>query len=145
MAYVDVDGFERINDALGHLGADQVLVTFGDALRSSTRRSDFAARLGGDELGMLLPHAGERELSMALTRLQGAVQEHMQRAAVPVTFSIGGVTFTEAPHDVKALLAAADSLMCGIKAGGKNAARTRVYPPRRGSSEGTASLAAPGE
>ena len=105
VAYLDIDGFKRINDVLGHLGADEVLVQFADALRSSTRRTDFVARLGGDEFGVLLPHTGEGALSLALTRLQGAVRECMQRAAVPVTFSIGGVAFMGAPPDVKSLLA----------------------------------------
>jgi diguanylate cyclase (GGDEF)-like protein len=145
VAYLDIDGFKRINDVLGHLGADQVLVQFADALRRSSRRSDFVARLGGDEFGVLLPHTGERELSMALTRLQAAVRERMQRAAVPVTFSIGGVTFTRAPTDVEALLAEADSLMYEVKAGGKNAARTRVYPLPDGSSESAAASPAAGE
>lgn len=135
VAYLDIDAFKRINDALGHLGADEVLVRFAHALRSASRRSDFVARLGGDEFGILLPHTGERELLPALVRLQGAVQAHMRGAAVPVTFSIGGVTFLEAPPDVKSLLAEADSLMYEVKAGGKNGACTRVYGRARDSSE----------
>lgn len=144
VAYLDIDGFKRINDALGHLGADEVLVRFADALRSSSRRTDFVARLGGDEFGILLPHTGERELLPALTRLQGAVQAHMRGAAVPVTFSIGGVTFLDAPPDVKSLLAEADSLMYEVKAGGKNAARTRVYQRRQSAAERNPLLPATG-
>lgn len=49
VAFVDLDGFKLINDALGHLAGDRVLAEVGTRLRSAARQGDVAARIGGDE------------------------------------------------------------------------------------------------
>jgi diguanylate cyclase (GGDEF)-like protein len=52
---IDVDGLKACNDALGHGAGDQVLRAAAQALRRASRTSDIAARLGGDELALILP------------------------------------------------------------------------------------------
>jgi diguanylate cyclase (GGDEF)-like protein/PAS domain S-box-containing protein len=53
--YIDLDHFKIINDSLGHVTADGLLVTVARLLERSVRPEDVVARLGGDEFAILLP------------------------------------------------------------------------------------------
>ncbi len=58
---LDLNHFKEVNDTLGHLAGDQLLVETGRRLSRLLRESDTVARLGGDEFAILLPGAGEEE------------------------------------------------------------------------------------
>lgn len=53
--YLDVDGLKQANDAFGHDAGDRLLVRAASVLRSATRQSDVAARMGGDEFAVFMP------------------------------------------------------------------------------------------
>jgi len=80
--YLDLDRFKTVNDSLGHLAGDQLLVGIASRLRDSLRATDTVARLGGDEFALILTDLGT-------PRNAEVVAEHLQEA-LRAPFEIGG-------------------------------------------------------
>lgn len=60
VAVIDIDHFREVNDTLGHLAGDAVLVEIAAGLQARAHDSEVLGRLGGDSFGILIPRAGER-------------------------------------------------------------------------------------
>src|SRR5687768_4258838 len=88
---IDLDGFKKINDELGHPMGDLVLVSFAERLRSVLRASDTAARLGGDEFSIVCENTEPADAEVLADRLRAAVTEPLSLSgtAVSVGISIG--------------------------------------------------------
>jgi diguanylate cyclase (GGDEF)-like protein len=72
--YLDLDGFKRVNDSLGHAFGDRVLTVIGERLSWSVRGGDMVARLGGDEFAVLLEEAATQEdARLVAERIQASV------------------------------------------------------------------------
>ncbi|HEY6004786.1 MAG TPA: EAL domain-containing protein [Anaeromyxobacter sp.] len=90
--FLDLDRFKVINDSLGHVVGDHLLVAVGERIESSLRPGDTVARLGGDEFGVLLQ--GMRDGADAL-QVADRIQKALTRSLVVeghelfVTTSIG--------------------------------------------------------
>ena len=128
VAYIDVDEFKRINDRFGHAEGDRVIAAIGEAIADSVRDVDTVARLGGDEFGVLLPETDEAGARHALGRMHDRLNLEAAARTWPIGFSIGAVTFTDAPPTVEAMVTAADDVMYEVKRNGKRAVRCVVAP-----------------
>lgn len=73
LVMLDLDDFKAVNDILGHLAGDTVLVRVGDALRGRLRTTDALARLGGDEFAVILPDCSLDDARTVASDLLAAV------------------------------------------------------------------------
>ncbi len=70
VAFLDIDDFKRVNDTHGHAAGDAALARVADVLTTSTRLSDFVARLHGDEFAVLLVRADTEQAEARLRAIQ---------------------------------------------------------------------------
>ena len=120
VAYIDLDNFKGINDSLGHTTGDELLMTVASTIRSNSRSTDILARFGGDEFVVLLPEtSGESALTL-LNKMHAYLDEAMRYKNWPISFSVGAITYLQAPPSVDEAIHLADELMYTVKHGGKN-------------------------
>jgi len=123
LMFLDLDGFKRINDTLGHDAGDELLKQVAQWLAGCVREDDSVARLGGDEFVVLLsrisgPDAAGKVAETILRRLCQRVR--LKDHEVGVTVSIG---ITMIPHDSEdpgTLMKYADLAMYRAKEAGRN-------------------------
>jgi diguanylate cyclase (GGDEF)-like protein len=77
--FLDLDRFKSINDSLGHLAGDQLLIEIARRFKEVIRPSDTIARLGGDEFALLLHDAGNVNSAIQVAR---RLQKQMERSIV---------------------------------------------------------------
>jgi diguanylate cyclase (GGDEF)-like protein len=127
---IDADHFKKVNDTYGHQGGDTVLRALSDVLRESTRSSDVAARVGGEEFALLLPQTNaDNALVVAeRVRMRFAVRkiilEDGRVAKATVSLGMATVTAPGCKGLEKALYEAADQALYGAKASGRNCVNT---------------------
>jgi diguanylate cyclase (GGDEF)-like protein len=73
LVLIDLDEFKSINDRIGHQGGDAVLRDVGERIRHGLRAGDMAARVGGDEFGLLLHVDQPSAIDTILERLREPV------------------------------------------------------------------------
>jgi len=114
---VDLDHFKRVNDTHGHAVGDRVLVAVAKVLRDSIRRSDLAARMGGEEFCVVQTDVDVSLIGVLTERLRAAIAA--VREPIPVTASLG-VCHSSVACNPEAVLAAADAALYRAKAAGRN-------------------------
>ena len=133
--FIDLDGFKKINDTLGHGVGDEVLKAVGSRIAQALRASDAVARFGGDEFTVLLEDiqdsGGTTHVAEALLSAVGAPM-HIDGSTLQVTPSIGISLFPEHGATPDALLLAADMAMYRAKSSGKNGFRLAAPQPGEG-------------
>jgi two-component system, cell cycle response regulator len=67
---IDLDGYKQLNDSYGHAIGDQLLVVAAKVIMANLRKMDLAARYGGDEFVLLLPHTSSEEATGVALRIR---------------------------------------------------------------------------
>src|SRR5881396_2326441 len=109
---IDLDNLKEINDTYGHHVGDEAIRVLAAELQRAVRATDTCGRLGGDEFGVAMPDADERDAREVGLRVREAL-EHLNRTAklpVPVEFSIG-ITAWRQGLDWQAMYQAADKAL----------------------------------
>ncbi|WP_215618332.1 EAL domain-containing protein [Leptothoe kymatousa] len=120
--FVDLDNFKHINDSLGHLAGDQLLIQVSQRLKAIVREIDGVARLGGDEFLILLEKL--ESLNDALKtayRLQNELQKpfYLEGREIFTSASIGVVFSNLSYQSVDEIIRDADIAMYRAKSQGK--------------------------
>jgi len=118
---LDVDDFKQVNDTLGHMVGDALLVEVGERIRSCLRKDDKVARLGGDEFALILPDGDQEDAVRAATRTIEVLSEPaiIDGTSVHVQASIGVMVGGADEETPTGILRAADLAMYVAKTRGK--------------------------
>ncbi len=128
IAYLDVDDFKRVNDEHGHHAGDELLFCLAETLRQHTRAADTVGRVGGDEFVVLLPETGGVQARRVVEKLRDQLRQATCVRQLPVTFSIGVVTFVRSPANLEEMLSRVDQVMYDVKRAKKDSVQFEVWP-----------------
>jgi diguanylate cyclase (GGDEF)-like protein len=114
LAYIDLDGFKRVNDTRGHRQGDEVLRALARTLKETLRAEDHPARYGGDEFVVIMPQTRAEQAAEVCERIAKLFDAH--KPPCEVTLSIGIVEFeAESSADADMLVQFADDAMYEAK------------------------------
>jgi diguanylate cyclase (GGDEF)-like protein len=123
LLYLDVYQFKVINDTLGFVAGDQLLVQLVALLQKGLSGADLFARVGSDEFAILLRDCTLEEGGRVVARLRESVQEfsfHWQGNDSRVAISIGVVGVDRFTPSASQLLATANDACCSARDQGRN-------------------------
>lgn len=126
--FLDFDRFKLINDSLGHMVGDQLLISIAGRLQASVRPGDTVARLGGDEFTILVDDLNSLDEALSVVRrLLGSLAEPFKLSGreVFITASVGVALSTDGYENAEDVLRDADTAMYRAKSLGK--ARYEVF------------------
>ncbi|MFI9824126.1 putative bifunctional diguanylate cyclase/phosphodiesterase [Streptomyces sp. NPDC052013] len=130
---IDLDRFRSVNDTLGHLAGDRLLLQIADRLRMALPRGAEAARLGGDEFAVLLPVADSTTSATRVARsLVAALSSPLDLDGLTLVLeaSAGVAVFPDHALDAEGLLRRADVAMYQAK---RDRTGVEVYESKRDS------------
>jgi len=121
--FIDLDGFKKINDSLGHDAGDLLLQEVALRLKKYMRESDTVCRLGGDEFTIIID--GYSQISDIIIVVNKILKElsaefKIGERSVYITASIGISIYPDDGHDIQELIKNADTAMYAAKDKGKN-------------------------
>ena len=128
LLYLDLDQFKIVNDTCGHVAGDELLKQLAVLLQTKLREGDVLARLGGDELGVLLSYCPEEQAHRVADNLRLTVREfrfNWEGKSFDIGVSIGMVVIDAECLSVGELLSAADMACYAAKDSGRN--RIHIY------------------
>ena len=101
LVLIDIDHFKQVNDEHGHQAGDRVLVHVAAHLKASARPYDTVARVGGEEVGLLLPDADVEVGSLVADRMRASLEQAGVRGDLSpaVTISAGVAELETTRHD----------------------------------------------
>lgn len=128
--FLDLDRFKNINDSLGHMFGDRVLVEVGQRMLHCLRQVDTLCRLGGDEFVMYLHQADAEGAKMVAQRVLDSLAQpfHLDGVDFSVGCSIGIAMFPSDGKTLDDMVKSADTAMNRVKERGRGS--FRFYQPQ---------------
>jgi diguanylate cyclase (GGDEF)-like protein len=125
--FLDVDGFKRINDSMGHAAGDMVLTALAGRFREMLRPMDTVARFGGDEFTFLFEELdSEREALLIADRISQSASRPLVLGDNETTVAVSiGISIVTDPVTPEAAIRDADAAMYRAKEQG--GARLELY------------------
>ncbi len=124
VAFIDLDGFKLVNDALGHNAGDELLKVVGARMARCLRAEDTLGRFGGDEFVIILADQSDDAVGVTpvLEQIRQSVNEpvHVEGQEVQVSCSMGVVMYPRDGTDPTTLMMNADAAMYRAKDQGSN-------------------------
>lgn len=121
LLYLDLDGFKRVNDSLGHDVGDRVLRWVSEQLKACLRPFDILARMGGDEFTALLdlefPEQAAKIAEKLIERV--SICQQIEGLDIALGASIGIATYPDCGSNLDGLLRASDIAMYEAKRAGR--------------------------
>jgi diguanylate cyclase (GGDEF)-like protein len=122
LLFLDLDGFKKVNDTLGHDIGDELLIKVAARLKTSVRETDVVARLGGDEFVALLHDVDD-------PAMPGVIADHvvgqlsqafdLSKGSVTIGTSIGIALHPAHGNNRETLMRSADEAMYAAKKAGR--------------------------
>jgi two-component system cell cycle response regulator len=125
MLVLDVDRFKVVNDTWGHDAGDEVLREFADRVRACTRGIDLVARMGGEEVVVVLPDTSLDAACAVAERIRERVEAepfsiHRNTRSITVTVSIGVASRRAGDASAAEMMKRADDALYRAKDAGRN-------------------------
>ena len=119
MGEIDIDHFKSVNDRVGHLHGDEVLVILARILQTTFRKTDLIYRFGGEEFVVIVYVDDRNDAEMTFERLRRSIENHAFPRVGKVTVSVGVTEITDTSIPVE-LLGRADQTLYYSKTHGRN-------------------------
>lgn len=123
----DLDGLKLVNDSFGHEQGDNLLVRTAELILSCFRESDIVARIGGDEISVVMENSSGELLEQALMRVYGKVEElQKDTQRIPISLSAGYAFRNDNRTSMREVFREADNKMYRAKLHRSQSARSAI-------------------
>lgn len=110
IAMGDINGLKLINDAFGHNAGDELLISAANVIQETSRDTDLAARIGGDEFVLVMPKTSELEAEKVISDIHGKLKM-ISIESIQLSISFGTKTKVDASEDIQEVYRSAEDLM----------------------------------
>ncbi|MHB8131517.1 MAG: HD domain-containing phosphohydrolase, partial [Mobilitalea sp.] len=114
----DINGLKIINDTMGHVEGDNLLINTGRILEKCCRNGDVVARMGGDEFNILLPNTSSEEAVEIINKINAQCKDYNNKMAgdlYQISISLGSATRTSINESMDHILKVAEDFMYNRK------------------------------
>lgn len=123
LLFIDLYHFKEVNDSLGHIVGDQLLVQVSERIKLNVREEDIVARLAGDEFVVIISYAGDNAIAWRVgEHIVASLSQPFQlgKSIAHISASIGIACYPDDTDDIDLLLGCADQSMYSVKKNGRN-------------------------